>query len=79
MLFLQAIFYMLKRSMLKRARLRLRWLSSRHTGLNFSPAIRNTQFCTDMFCPADQSSSWAAPSAAVCKCKCKGILDVCGR
>lgn len=57
MLFLQAIFYMLKRSMLKRARLRLRWLSSRCTGLSFGPAIRNILFCTNTFCLADQSSS----------------------
>lgn len=72
MLFLQAIFYMLKR-----ARFRLGWLSSRCTGLSLGPAIRNTRFCTDMFCPADQSSSWAALTATVCKCK--SILYVCGR
>lgn len=77
MLFLQAIFDMLKRSTLKRARFRLGWLSSRCTGLSFGPAITNTHFCTERFCLADQSSSWAALTATVCKCK--GILNVCGR
>lgn len=77
MLFLQAIFYMLKRSLLKRARFRLRWLSSRGTCLSFSPAIRNTLSCIHAFCLADQSSSWAALITAVCKYK--SILKICGR
>lgn len=72
MLFLQAIFYVLKR-----ARSRLRWLSRKGTCLSFSPAIKNTLSCIHTFCPADQSSFWAAFITTVCKYK--SILEVCRR